>query len=608
MSGTLSPTPRQQFFDADDRPASGCLLYTKASGLDTALAAYQNSALSTPHTNPIVLDAHGMATIYLAAHSYKYRLHTSDDEFIWEVDPVQAVAPHSVNLDIDGVAGQALNQFDIVYLSGGDSGTTPGRWYRCDADDVNKSSLAPMVGMVPDPIAQGATGTIRLQGRLSGMSALNAGATYYVSGTAGALTASAPANVRLVGVADSSTSLVLFAAAAGNVVTVSEIGFVPLESSTGNQGDIIATINASTEGGGTLKVAAAKIQISGSTTFAAGYDPTGKIAAAGAAADINANVTTISGGKITALSIAAAQLAADSVTATKILAGAIDATKLNVATLSAITANLGTVTAGSITGVTITGATMTAGGGTVTLDSNGIQVTASLSGTATDFHSYQFTGLTGGGQMWLAGTESATVRSLYLISRPASGVWTTNIGLQAARTDGSNIGSITISVPDATASIATIVADNIRLIGPTAVTGVLSPATTSTYDIGTSSKKWNTAYLTLASGGTVPVYTDATGALFFNASSRTVKRDIAPVIGSRFARILDLDPITYRWKNQPHMDPQVGLIAEDVRASGLGEFVVEHQGVPVVAYDRLVVYLLPIVKSLSERLQALEAA
>jgi hypothetical protein len=84
------------------------------------------------------------------------------------------------------------------------------------------------------------------------------------------------------------------------------------------------------------------------------------IAVGGAAADVNAHATTISGGKITAASITATQIAATTITASN----------MNVSTLSAIAANLGTVTAGSISGVTAT-----FGGGSVTLDSNGVSIT-----------------------------------------------------------------------------------------------------------------------------------------------------------------------------------------------------------------------------------------
>lgn len=96
------------------------------------------------------------------------------------------------------------------------------------------------------------------------------------------------------------------------------------------------------------------------------------------AALINANTTTIDGGKITALSILAAaiaantitgnklaantitanniaaltitanELAANAVTAAKVAANAITADKISVSTLSAICANIGTITAGTI--------------------------------------------------------------------------------------------------------------------------------------------------------------------------------------------------------------------------------------------------------------------
>lgn len=59
-----------------------------------------------------------------------------------------------------------------------------------------------------------------------------------------------------------------------------------------------------------------------------------------------------------------------------LVAGSITADKLNVTSLSAISANLGTITAGTISGITINGSTMNAGGGAVTIDANGISLTA----------------------------------------------------------------------------------------------------------------------------------------------------------------------------------------------------------------------------------------
>lgn len=56
-------------------------------------------------------------------------------------------------------------------------------------------------------------------------------------------------------------------------LTISQLNFVPLESA-GGAGDVVATINASTEG---ITISAGKISISGSTVFSAGYDPTSKV-------------------------------------------------------------------------------------------------------------------------------------------------------------------------------------------------------------------------------------------------------------------------------------------------------------------------------------------
>ena len=110
-----------------------------------------------------------------------------------------------------------------------------------------------------------------------------------------------------------------------NTITVTQLNFVPVKST-----DVIARINTSAEG---IRIDADNIYISGSTTFQAGYNPTGKIAAGGAAADVNAYTTTISGGKITT--------------------NTITANKINVSSLAAIQAILGTVHAGLIYGTRI---------------------------------------------------------------------------------------------------------------------------------------------------------------------------------------------------------------------------------------------------------------
>jgi len=118
------------------------------------------------------------------------------------------------------------------------------------------------------------------------------------------------------------------------------------------------------------------------------------VAAGGAAADINANSTLVSGGKLVSLSITSTQIAdnaistpklqansvvanviasnavvaskisagaveadkiaTNAVTANKIQAGAVSADKISVSNLAAINANLGTITAGSINAALVT--------------------------------------------------------------------------------------------------------------------------------------------------------------------------------------------------------------------------------------------------------------
>ncbi len=90
QTGTVMPTPTQQFFDDDGTVCAGCKLYTSVAGTSTPQATYADAALSSAHTNPIVLDAAGRATIFLAAASYKFQLTDAHDATIWTQDHIQA--------------------------------------------------------------------------------------------------------------------------------------------------------------------------------------------------------------------------------------------------------------------------------------------------------------------------------------------------------------------------------------------------------------------------------------------------------------------------------------------------------------------------------------
>lgn len=70
--GALTPITRWQILD-NGTPAAGAKLYTYASGGNTPLAVYTNSALTVAHTNPVVADAEGvLPVIYMQAASYRF--------------------------------------------------------------------------------------------------------------------------------------------------------------------------------------------------------------------------------------------------------------------------------------------------------------------------------------------------------------------------------------------------------------------------------------------------------------------------------------------------------------------------------------------------------
>lgn len=210
-TGVLLPLPRLGL----PTPTNGDRLFFYEPGTTTPRNTYTTSALSVANSNPLVANSAGLfGAIYLdPALAYKvvFARAGSDDppsSPVFTEDAIPADAAAS-DLDVIATAGEALAAGDVVYLSDGSGSRTPGRWYKGDADLTYASTAALMIGMVSSAIASGANGFVRLQGRVTGLSGLTAGTEYFVSGTAGTLTATAPTNARFVGVADSTTSLVL---------------------------------------------------------------------------------------------------------------------------------------------------------------------------------------------------------------------------------------------------------------------------------------------------------------------------------------------------------------------------------------------------------------
>lgn len=257
MPGSVMPYPVFIGWDDNGDVLAAGKLYTFAAGTSTPLDTYSDADLDPIHanTNPVILDSAGRAVVYLTSATYKFELKDSSDVTIWTQDNIAAVPLAQANVDIEGTAGEALSAGDCVILSDGSGGNVAGRWYLADADQTYLSSAAPTLGFALTDVASAAGGTFRISGRVTGLSSLTAGLTYYVSAIAGGLTSTPPTNVRTVGVADTTTSLI--------------ISFALTTAATGTTAGIVS-LSAQTLGAGVKTFSSPPLFAPGSTAVGAG--------------------------------------------------------------------------------------------------------------------------------------------------------------------------------------------------------------------------------------------------------------------------------------------------------------------------------------------------
>lgn len=283
MAGTLTPTPYQTVLDADGVSVSGALIYTYVGGTTTAASTYTTSALSVANANPIVADSAGRYVAYLpAGANMKFLFKTAAGATIREQDNVLSVPGAAVNLDIEGVVGVAVTAGQVCYLSSGAEATplTAGLWYLTDADFAVSSTTCQAIGVAVSAIPINTSGTIRLAGVATTASAVVTGSTYYVSATAGAITATAPTLSRTVGVANTTSTLLLAATTAVAVLPNpinQDLLFVDATYDIGKSGasrprDLFQSRNATI--GGTLGV-------TGATTLSSTVGVTGLLTPTG---------------------------------------------------------------------------------------------------------------------------------------------------------------------------------------------------------------------------------------------------------------------------------------------------------------------------------------
>jgi hypothetical protein len=172
-------------------------------------------------------------------------------------------------VDITLTAGEAISANDVVYIElKGVSLDTVGRAYRADATYASRSTTAWIPGLATGSAAAGASVTVRVAGILSGFSSLTPGAVQYVSTSPGGITETAPTNARRVGVAVSSTEVLLNNRGTNDSVSVANLG-VKGYFGGGTNGSNLATAdkltfsNDTTSAQASANLSAARNQLSG---------------------------------------------------------------------------------------------------------------------------------------------------------------------------------------------------------------------------------------------------------------------------------------------------------------------------------------------------------
>ena len=211
---TLAPSPHLVALNNSGTIISSGCIWTYLTGTSTEAATYTTSS-GTQNANPIIADSAGRfvaflqpGTVYRFVYENTPCSASSHGTVLATRDGIAAVPTRGLNVDVTGTAGETLTLADLIYLSDGSGGLDAGEWYRADADNTYSSITATSVGFATAAAAANGTVTVRIGGRMTGLS-LTAGEIYYASATAAALASTPPTNARCVGKADGTTSIIL---------------------------------------------------------------------------------------------------------------------------------------------------------------------------------------------------------------------------------------------------------------------------------------------------------------------------------------------------------------------------------------------------------------
>jgi hypothetical protein len=216
--GTVAPVWRQQFCDPAGHPFANGTIEVFVAGTVAHAVVYQDQTVTVPHPWPIPLNAAGMTSeaMFLLPGSYHFYVKDAAGVVQWDDDLVSSVPSASLDVDTPAVFGESVTYGTVVYDSIGLGGKTPGLWYKTSATNDWSSSAATVVGLATADFAAGASGSVRLVGRMTKLTGLVVGTVYYASTTPGVMTNVKPAtNILQIGIPDSTSSILLAIVVAG---------------------------------------------------------------------------------------------------------------------------------------------------------------------------------------------------------------------------------------------------------------------------------------------------------------------------------------------------------------------------------------------------------
>ncbi|MDY7222092.1 phage tail spike protein [Halalkalibacterium halodurans] len=358
---------------------------------------------------------------------------------------------------------------------------------------------------------------------------------------------------------------------------------------------------------------------------------------------------TITANQLGANSVTASKISASAVTSAKIDAGAVTASKISVNSLSAISANLGTINAGTINGVNINGSTITqtSSSGSITLNNTGLTVSsnsgakilmtiANLGGNEGDDLGVTFIDQTGnvGMEIYDYYTDSVirTPRRLNFVGG------TLGIGIDGT---GATVPDFGTSVDGGLFINASGFASNtgvglpgrniISMLDDT-MTVYANRANGEAFQVrshSNGSSLRNDFIITALGNVQCPgayssttssaanVQINSNGTLRRSTSAKKYKQDIKAIdmSGGYADRLLNLYPKSWYDKAEvaenngstDGLKRHHGLIAEDVEAAGLSEYVTYEDGeIESIQYDRLWTPLIPIVRDNKDQINWLK--